>query len=318
METAMQTAVDFLREHNDYLILTHKNPDGDAVGCAVALCLALRRAGKRAHIFKNYGFTPRFTPYLRDLCVEPEDASQRCVIAVDIADEKLFPKNALPLAPQVELAIDHHQSHKPYARNTLVDAHAAACGELIYRVIGALELPIDRDIAEALYVAISTDTSCFLNSNTTPDTHRIVADLMEAGVDFSAINRVFFVLKTKNRLEIESRLIHDMAYYAHGRIALMKITRDLLRETRATEDDLDNISALTRSIDGVELGILIRELSDGTSKVSMRSSELVNVAEVCSHFGGGGHARAAGCSIPAPPDAAEKILIDQIFLMKIL
>lgn len=305
MDMTYASAAQYLRGQDDFLILTHKNPDGDTVGCAVALCLALRDLGKRAQILENPGFTARYAPYLEGLCTE-KPSSPACIVAVDIADEKLFPKPALAYCSQVAFAVDHHASHRNYAERALVDAGAAACGELVYRLILALGVRLRPQLAQALYIAISTDTSCFLNANTTPETHRIAAELMSAEIDFEEIHREFFVVKSKARLTIESKLIEGMHFYQGGRVAVMRVTRDLLRGTGATEDDLDNISALARAVEGVDLGILIRELSDGRSKLSMRSSSAVDVAKLCERFGGGGHVRAAGCTIDAPPEQAEE------------
>ena len=171
MDMTYASAAQYLRGQDDFLILTHKNPDGDTVGCAVALCLALRDLGKRAQILENPGFTARYAPYLEGLCTE-KPSSPACIVAVDIADEKLFPKPALAYCSQVAFAVDHHASHRNYAERALVDAGAAACGELVYRLILALGVRLRPQLAQALYIAISTDTTCFLNANTTPETHR--------------------------------------------------------------------------------------------------------------------------------------------------
>lgn len=307
----LEDAAAFLQGQNDFMILTHKNPDGDTLGSAIALCHALRACGKEAYVFPNEGATERYAPWLNAVTA-PLGHRSGCILSVDTAAVDMLPNTASALASQVALALDHHISHREYAAQTFVNPDAAACGEIIWRLVQLLHVPVTREIAEAIYIAVSTDTSCFLNSNTTAETHRIVAELYPYGVDFETINRMFFILKTKARLALEAALIQNMHFYHHGQIAIVQITLALISETGATEDDLDNISSLTRSIEGVEVGIVVREREPGVSKISMRSSSRADVSRICSHFGGGGHIRAAGCTIALPPAQAEEKLIAEI------
>ena len=315
MKMTLCSAAEYLKSRDRFLILTHKNPDGDAIGSACALCRALRSLGKEAYIFKNPGFTPRYSAYLSDMTVEEYPAD--CIVAVDIADVKLLPSSCEKYADGISLAIDHHGTHRDFAENLLLDADAAACGEIIYHLIRALDTEVDLDMAAALYVAISTDTGCFLYSNTTSETHKIAAKLLALGVDTAPIHRDFFMVKSRARLAVEAKLIEGMNFYYSGRVAIAKLSMDLIAKTQATEDDLDSISSLTRSIEGVELGILIREIEDGKCKLSVRSGESVNAAELCAYFGGGGHIRAAGCTVEASPDAAETQVLKAIESLEI-
>lgn len=311
MKISYEKAAQYLLDHDNYLILTHKSPDGDTLGSAIALCLALRMIGKHAYILKNPGTTARYTARIEDLLAE-DGYQPTQVVAVDIADVSMLPLVSRSFADRIDLAIDHHFTHNPYAKEYLVDAEAAACGEIIWEVIKIMKSPIDQRLAEAIYIAVSTDTSCFLNSNTTARTHQTVAELYPFGIDFVGINRTFFIMKTRARLAIEAALISNMNFYRDGQIAVIMITSDLISETGTNEDDMDNITSITRTIEGVELGISIRERADGKSKISMRSSERANVAKICEHFGGGGHVRAAGCSLDLPPKEAEEMLIQTI------
>lgn len=315
MELSVSSCAKYLANQNDFLILTHKNPDGDTIGSASALCRGLRALGKTAFVYTNPGFTPRYAQFLDGLCIS--EFSAGCVIAVDIADIALLPSNAAEYSDKINLAIDHHATHKAFAESILLDAKAAACGEIIYKLIAELGDILSTDIATALYVALSTDTGCFLHSSTTPESHRIAAQLISAGVDIAPLHREFFVLKTRARLAIEAELIRGASFYFGGKCALMRLSRELMEKTQATEDDLDNISALGRSIQGVELGVLIREMSGGKCKISMRSSQAVNAAELCSRFSGGGHPCAAGCTIEGDCDTAEKLICEEISASKI-
>lgn len=311
MKITLDAAANFLRTQDRFIILTHKSPDGDTLGSAIALCHALRACEKEAYVLPNEGATARYAPWLAAVTAPPEYQPD-CVLAVDIAANNMLSKAAVPYADRIALALDHHISHKEYAAQTVVDPDAAACGEIIWRLVALLGIPVTREIAEAVYIAVATDTSCFLNSNTTAATHRITAELYPYGVDFDGINRIFFVVKTRARLAIEAALIQNMHFYRDGEIAVMQITNDLIRQTGVYEDDLDNISSLARSIEGVEVGIVVRERAHGVSKVSMRSSSRANVSAICSHFGGGGHVRAAGCTISLPPAQAEEKIIAEI------
>jgi len=311
----LSSTVEYLKSHDGFLILTHKNPDGDAVGSASALCRALRAIGKHAAVFPNPGFTSRYAAYLNGLT--NLDFTPSCIVAVDIADAKLIPAAAEKHAGNVALAIDHHGTHKTFAEHLFLDSDAAACGEIIYHLVRELDAELTTEIASALYVAVSTDTGCFLHSSTTAESHRIAAKLLSTGVDIVPIHRDFFITKSRARLAVEANLIDSMHFYHSGKAAIMQLSLELIDKTQATEDDLDNISALARAVEGVELGILIREMADGTCKLSVRSGERVNAAELCAEFDGGGHIRAAGCTINASPKDAEIQLISAIERLKI-
>ena len=311
MQVTLNLVRDLLLANDNFLILTHKNPDGDTLGSALALCLALNDAGKCAYILENEGTTDRFIARISPLHA-PRDFTPDFVISVDTAASDMLSKNSSHYADRVDLAIDHHISHKEYAKNTLVCGDSAACGEIIWEIILSLGTTVTDKIAEAIYIAISTDTSCFLNANTTAKTHEIAAKLYSFDVDFSALHREFFITKTRARLAIEANLIANMNFYFDGAVAIMRLDNQMIASAGATEDDLDNISALARSVEGVELGILVREREEGISKISMRSSERVNASEICSFFGGGGHIRAAGGTIESAPCEAEAKIVEHL------
>ena len=311
MQITLNQTADILRANNNFLILTHKNPDGDTLGSAIALCLSLRALHKNAFILENEGTTERFLSRISPLCVNCEYTPD-FIISVDTAARDMLSINASIFAERVNLAIDHHISHKEYAEKLLLEGDSAACGEIVWELIRALNVEVSDDIAEAVYIAISTDTSCFLNANTTARTHKIASELFAFDLDFSALHRVFFVEKSRARLAIEASLISGMNFYLDGKVAIMRLTLDEIARTGATEDDLDNISALARSVSGVELGILVRERAHNVCKISMRSSEKFNVAEICAHFGGGGHVRAAGATIELSPIEAEAAIVERL------
>ena len=311
MRISLEKTAENLKNQNNILILTHKNPDGDTHGSAMALCLGLRALGKNAFILPNEGTTPRFKARLMGLEAE-SDFAPDYIVAVDSATSERLSLSASAYAHKVDLAIDHHISHRDYAKVSYVDGDSAACGEIIWELLSLMQVKIDGKIAEALYIAISTDTSCFLNANTTARTHEIISKVLPYVPQFPALHREFFVVKTKARLAVESILISSINFYLSGKVAVMHLTLDDIEKAKANEDDLDNIVSLARSIDGVELGILLRETKDGGTKASLRSSEKFNVSDICSKFGGGGHIRAAGATLDMPIRDAESALIKVI------
>ena len=304
----IQQTAEFLTAHDGYLILTHVRPDGDTVGCAAGLCLALRQVGKTAYVLENPETTELFTPYLEGL-LAPEGYEPDTVVSVDIAARSLFPANAQQYLGRVDLAIDHHPSQEFFARETCLDAKRAACGELVYDIVQQFAR-ITPEIGRVLYVAVSTDCGCFVYSNTTADTHRTAAALMESGFDPYPINRRHFRTKSFKRLKLESMLTAGMELRDGGQTALVFLTLDMLAQVGAQERDIDDISAFVGQIEGVKNGVTLRELRPGVCKLSLRTDPGdLNASAVCALLGGGGHAAAAGATIEGDMEHARQAVI---------
>jgi len=305
-----EAAAEFLKTRDNILILTHKSPDGDTVGSAAALCLALNSVGKRAYVYKNPDLTEkllrRVKPYLAT-----EDFSPSCIVAVDIADVKLLPAECEEFADRIELAIDHHVTHASYAARECVVSDSASCGEIVFSVIKALGAKLTKKLADSLYLAISTDTGRFLHGNTTPESHRAAAELIALGADFAGINREFFVEKSPSRLSLEAEILGNLKLYFGGHVCVIKMTDEMVARHGATSDDTDSISALARVAKGVVLGIYLHE-RDGLIKLSLRSDGSIDCAAVCALFGGGGHEGAAGCTMDCDIAEAEERIISKI------
>lgn len=300
--------VELLKNNNNFLIITHKNPDGDTVGSSAALCSALRRAGKTAYVYRNPQITDKLTPY-----VEPYFADDGFVpgyvIAVDVAAEGML---ANGFEDAVQLCIDHHPSNSGYAENTLLNASCAACGEIVLDVIKALPGNITKNEATLLYIAVSTDTGCFQYSNTNAATFRAAAELMRAGADNISVNTIFFRKVSAARIKLEGLIYSSLRFYRGGKISVATITLEMMAESGASEEDMDDIASLANRVEGSILGITIREKEDGTCRFSLRSTSEVNSSEICAVFGGGGHAMAAGCSITGTPEKARDMMLDVI------
>ena len=300
----------FVRAHDNFVILTHRRPDGDTIGSAAALCRGLRQIGKTAFVLTNEQFTPRFGPFLDGLTCEALPAGAT-VISADIASEGLLSFDAVRLQLMPVCAVDHHGSNS-LACPKLVEADKAACGEIVYAVLTELGVTVTKQIAECLYTAISTDTGCFKFSNTTANTHRTAAALIAAGADVYPINKLFFDTKSFARLRLEAKLTDTMEFYAGGAVGVCMMPKNLLAEFTVTEDDLDSISGFARSIEGVRIGIMIREVEDGLGKISLRTEAPYDASAICQRLGGGGHAAAAGASVPGGIEGAKAAILQAL------
>lgn len=304
--TVRETA-DFLRTLDNVLILTHVRPDGDTVGCAAALCRALRALGKTAYMLPNPDITETYEPYAAP-CWAPEGFVPAAVVSVDIAALNLLPDNALSYKGDICLAIDHHGSQEFFAACTCLDADAAACGEVMYEIVRTLT-EVTPDMALALYVAVSTDTGCFVYANTTARTHRIAAALMDCGIDVGPVNKALFRTKSPVRLAMEARMVADMELCDNGRVVVMSIPLSLCRELHATEADIEELSSLAALVQGTDCGITLRELKPGKVKLSLRTGPRVDASAVCRVLGGGGHKGAAGATVEGTMDDAKAAIL---------
>lgn len=285
-----------LRDWDNILILTHKRPDGDTIGSGVALCGALKNIGKTAWMLDSEDATKRLREMIEGYVAPPDFVPDK-VVAVDIADERLLPPNAQPYKGNIDLSIDHHISHTGFAQHNCVQDDKAACGEILYDLV--MELGgMDQKVAEAIYVGVSTDTGCFVYSNTTANTHRVAANLIEQGIDMARLNKQYFRTKSLKSLKLESAILQNMEFYQDNTIAVASVSREMLAAIGATDEDTGDISNFAGQLEGVLHSVTVRETDHGECKVSLRTnSELLNASLVCQKLGGGGHIAAAGCLV---------------------
>lgn len=306
----------YLKEHDHYVILTHRRPDGDTTGCAVALCRGLRSIGKDAWIWENAQFTPKLRPFVEGLTVDVLEENAT-VISVDIATKGLFPLNLSADETDVKLLVDHHDRNDAFAEVGYVDPDAAACGEIIMDLLDKIGVEPDQKIAEAIYVAISTDTGCFRFSNTTADTLMTAATCKKWGADTFTINRNFFMTKRPARLKLEAYLSNTTQFYGDGKIAISMIPQQIREELGLTPDDIDDISGFGREIEGVEIAVMIRREAEG-GKLSVRTSPNYDASAICSRLGGGGHKAAAGAAVPGDVEDAKKAILRVLKEMELI
>ncbi len=292
----------WLAGHDNYLILTHRRPDGDTLGSAAFLCRMLRSLGKTAHILSNPEITPKYAPLHRELTVDmPQDS--HTVICVDTAAAHMLPEHFQSLLPRLQLRIDHHGGAS-FAPHELVDPQAGACGEILWDISREAGVAMDKPMAEALYTAVSTDTGCFRYANTTAHSFQAAAACAQAGGDLASINQRIFDTNTFAKLRIQSWLIANARFYRDRQIVVCALPQAVEQEIGVTEDDMENISGYPRSIEGVKLAATLRETGDGKVKLSLRALPGFDAAAVCAQFGGGGHKGAAGATLDMPLEEA--------------
>ncbi len=300
--TRNETA-EFLRTHDHYCILTHRRPDGDTVGSAAFLCRLLRAMGKTAHILRNEEVTPRLLRLHEGLikgAAEPGDT----IVTVDVAAPNMLPGEFENLLGNIALRIDHHGKATSFTDAELVDPGAAACAEILWDLSQILEVPMDQAMAQALYVAVSTDTGCFRFANTTEHTFQTAAACAAAGAEVFRLNQEFFETVSLAKLKLQSWIVDHMQFFAENKIALVALPRAVELDIGVTEDDMDNISNFPRTIAGVCLAAMLRETKDGTAKLSVRAVPGWDAAEIAASFGGGGHKGAAGANMNLPLEEA--------------
>lgn len=297
----------YLLQNDNYIMLTHRRPDGDTIGCAAALCGGLRALGKMAAVWNNPQFTEKYRPYLDGLTTDtiPDGAK---LIVVDIATAGLLPYGAEDYVNQIALRLDHHGRDMDFGAEGFVDCTAAACGEIILDLLEEMHAPIDKRIAEALYCAISTDTGCFRYSNVRAKTLRAAAKCKDYGADTYAVNQVMFLTKRLARLKLDAYLTETTEFCAGGKVAISQIPEAVIADLGITEDDIDDISGFGREIEGVKIGVMLREVRDG-GKVSVRTAPEYDAAAICAALGGGGHRAAAGATVPGGIEAAKAAVL---------
>ena len=297
----------FLSEHDNYLILSHRRPDGDTTGSSAALCLGLRQLGKTAFVLENREVSERFR-WLHQGLTKSAAQGNETVVSTDVASPSLLPENAKKLLGSIALRIDHHGSATSFTDAELVDPHSASCAELIWDVLSLMGVKADQKIAEAVYVGTSTDTGCFRYANTTAHTFETAAVCAQAGARIYELNQELFETNTLGRLKMQGWIVEHMKMLAGGTMAICAIPRGVEEELGVTPDDMDNISSFPRTVAGVCVAATLRETAEGDTKISVRAVPGYDAAKVTEKFGGGGHKGAAGASLKMPlKEAAEAV-----------
>lgn len=297
----------WLNEHDDILILTHVRPDGDTLGGAAALCSALRRTGKNAALFNNPDITPKYMKYVKDFVSDNFDFT--CTLAVDVAEAHMLPPG---FTGAVDACIDHHLSNSHYAENLLLNGSKASCGEIVLEVIKQLCGNVTAQEASLLYMAVSTDCGCFRYANVTNETFAAASELLGYGAEVQKLNFDLFRQVSRARMTLEGSILSGLKYFFDGKVVAATVTRKMMSDAGATENDCDDIAGIPGKVEGCIVSLVIREMDNNKCKVSVRSQNIFDSSALCARFGGGGHKMASGCTIAADPDETLKMLVSAI------
>lgn len=316
MKNSIENAIDLIKTNNNIFIVSHISPDGDNMGSSLALMWALEKKNKNVTVLESdlipddFKFLPgsdSIKPYNENL------GDIDLLIALDCGDEERLGLNKELLEKSNKvLNVDHHASNTNFGDINVVDPAASATGELVYELIKAMDIDIDKNIAENLYTAISTDTGSFKYDSTTSKTHRIVAELLDTGIDKNKININIYENMSFSKMNLLREAFRTLETFKGKRIATMEVTQKMLSETETSIEDAEGIISFIRNLDSVEVAVLLKERKEKSIKVSLRTKKDVDASKICKIFGGGGHKRAAGCTINEELNRAKELIVKAI------
>ena len=311
MRIDLRETAGILKDSDNILFLCHAHPDGDTLGSATALARALSAMGKKVKVDCADPIPKDFSFMFEGL--EQADFEPELIVAVDVADIKLLGREYEGIYHgRIQLCIDHHGSNMLYADKVWLDSDSASAAEMMYLLLKELGAEITPKIASCLFTGVSTDTGCFRFSNTTVRTFEIAAELAKLGADTYNIIQVFFETKTKTYAALERLALDSMRFYFSDRCALICVTQDMYKKSGSDESETDRLANLPRQVEGVLVGVTMRELKDGNFKASVRTHGDIDASEICKRLGGGGHIGAAGCTLYGTKQQAINSLLKEI------
>lgn len=295
------------------VILTHEYPDGDAVGSALAMYLAIKKLNKNADVvIPEYSNVFKFLPGADEIKKEGEETAYDLAISVDVPGVKRLNGFAKYFEDaKVKIQIDHHRVNDMFADYNFVNPAAPACAQILILVIEKLGVEIDKEIGTCLLTGIITDTGGFKYEGVSAETFEFASELLTKGVNVSEIYKKVLQMKTKANFELRKMIMERMEFLCNNKITFTYITKEDLDKVGAEEGDHEGIVEVGRDIEGVEVSIFIREI-EGGYKVSLRSNDYVNVSDICIAFNGGGHIKAAGCNIYGTLEEVKTKIINEV------
>ncbi|MEW6516754.1 MAG: bifunctional oligoribonuclease/PAP phosphatase NrnA [candidate division FCPU426 bacterium] len=308
-EVELERALEVIAKHKDFVLTTHVNPDGDGLGCESALYLALTSMGKEVTVVNAdpvpdlYHFLPAGEDFI---ATSQYDRKHEVAILLECPDvQRAGGVLRLPESAPHVINIDHHVYNTRYGTINLVDPTAAAAGEQIWDLVRALDCARDQRMAIGIYTAIATDTGHFKYAGVTPRTHRVIAELLELGVQPGYMNEQLYERVPAEALKLLAMSLCGVRYNTRRDVGWFGITQAMLKESHARANQTENFVNYVRAVDGVEVAVFFMETENGKIKVSFRSRGNVDVSIIAVEFGGGGHQRAAGALLPGPMDAVQ-------------
>lgn len=312
----IEKVIDAIGRSQSCLILTHMNPEGDALGSSLGLALALKQMNKEVCIY-NVDSVPRVLHFLPHEGLYQQkkkiDRDFDTMFVLDCGDAHrtgLMDEGAF--LPPVIINIDHHISNNLFGTLNWIDPDATATAEMIYDLLLRLDISLTPEIALSLYTALFTETGSFRYSNTTPKTLRVSAALMEKGVEPYRLSRELYERRSLGGLKLLGEVLTRMEQSEDGKIGSVVVTQDLLNLTQTDLEDVEDFIDYPRSLDGVEISVFFRELGFDRYKISFRSRNHVDVSKLAGEFGGGGHRYAAGCQVLGNLDHVKKRVMDAV------
>ena len=299
--------VQHLKQGQRFVVASHQRPDGDAIGSAMAMALALRAIGKDATVVTD-GIPPVFLqpfPDVASIRITPE-VTETFDAALIMECSELARTGVKGLDRSPVMNIDHHPGNTGYGAINWVDESAAACGEMAFTLIEALGAPLTREIATHVYLAVLTDTGSFHFSHLSPRTYEIARRCVEAGADPQWIARTHYDSNSLARVRIFGAVMNGMVIVDEGRVALLSITRQTMTDLSGTGDDLEGLINFPLTVKDIEAVAFFKEIGDHDWRVSLRSKGTVDVGAIARWQGGGGHTNAAGCSAKGALDEVNK------------
>jgi phosphoesterase RecJ-like protein len=305
----MKTIINQLSKAGSVLLFPHINMDGDALGSSVALCLGLRQMGKECSILIEEDI-PDYLAFLdKGYCIRRAERIPDMSIAVDCGDEsRIENRKEIFYAAQTTACIDHHLLHADFAWDCLVDPEASATGILVFHLLEEAGVRITPEMADALYVALMTDTGSFRYANADRQTHLVVARLYEQGLDHVPLCNAIYDSVPLSQIALEAKALENMQIFARGKGCISYATLDAIREAGATPDQTETIIDRLRSIRDVEIAAFLKEKPDGNYKASFRAKTDADVGTLAHRLGGGGHRKAAGCTVKGPLSSALEVV----------
>lgn len=313
MDNRFDKVIDIINKGSRFLVISHVNPEGDAVGSAIAMGLGLKKLGKYSKVFFNDNIPNvlKFLPGAEDIAhnIDSNEIYDAAIV-VDCGQLNRVGNNFKTIQQKCKIInIDHHITNDMFGNINVVIPDASSTGEVVYDLLTLMDVPITKDIAVNLYTSILSDTGSFRYSSTTPHALAVASELLKAGVDPWNISQRLYESHPVKRFKLLGKVLNTLEVTEDGQIAVLVVTLDMLKDAGADKDITEGFVNFARAVEGVEVGILFRESKPGEYKMSFRSRGNINVAEIGGIFGGGGHKNAAGCNITGTlEEVKEKIL----------
>lgn len=298
----------------DIVILTHECPDGDAVGSALAMYLALRKLGKKVDVvIPEYSSVFQFLPGAEEIKREGKEEPYDLAISVDVTGIKRLNGFAKYFEDaKIKIQIDHHQVNEMFADYNFVNPVSPACAQNLIFIIEQLGVQIDKEIGTCLLTGIITDTGGFKYEGVTAETFEFASWLLAKGVNVSDIYKRVLQMKTKANFELRKLVMDRMEFVCDSKVTFTYMNLEDEKNVGAASGDHEGLVEIGRDIEGVEVSIFVREVEEGKYKASLRSNNYVNVSDVCIAFSGGGHIRAAGCNIYGTLEEVKQRIIEEV------